>query len=155
MTLDPAAFRTACGNFATGVTVVTMRTATGQPQGFTANSFTSVSLDPPLVLVCVDRQIAVHPVIAAADAWLVNILSADQEDLSRRFATPDIDKFDGVAWGDGPLGTPKLRDCIAYLAVRPRSSHVAGDHDIFIGEAIAAEVSGGSPLIFFRGQYDL
>ncbi|HEV3230860.1 MAG TPA: flavin reductase family protein [Candidatus Dormibacteraeota bacterium] len=155
MSLDPAAFRVACGNFATGVAIVTMRTADGAPHGFTANSFTSVSLDPPLLLVCVDREISSYEVIGAAAGWLVNILSDGQEELSRRFATPDIDKFVGVEFSEGPFGAPKLPGCIAYLAARGHAAHDGGDHGIFVGEAVEAEVAGGRPLIFFRGQYGL
>jgi flavin reductase (DIM6/NTAB) family NADH-FMN oxidoreductase RutF len=155
MAIDEALFRQACGHFATGVTIVTMRDRDGQPQGLTANSFTSVSLDPPLVLVCVDRRIATHPAIEEAEGWLVNILSADQEELSRRFATPDIDKFAGLETTYGPYGAPRVPGALAYIAARTQARHPGGDHDIFLGEVTEVEVHGGAPLVFYRGMYSL
>lgn len=146
-------FRAACGHFATGVSIVTMRGRSGQSHGFTANSFTSVSLNPPLVLVCVDHAISSHPVMVEAEGYLVNILTDAQEELCRKFATPDIDKFEGVTFGDGPFGAPRLPGCLAYIAARIIERKPAGDHDIFIGEATEVEVGAGQPLVFYRGMY--
>lgn len=148
-------FRTACGYFATGVSVVTMMTKSGELHGLTANSFTSVSLHPPLVLVCVDKAITSYPAIEGAEGFLVNILTDQQEELARRFATPDIEKFDGVVFGPGPYNSPRLLDCLAYIAARSGARHDAGDHTIFIGEATEAEVGSGQPLVFYRGMYGL
>jgi 3-hydroxy-9,10-secoandrosta-1,3,5(10)-triene-9,17-dione monooxygenase reductase component len=153
--IDPRVFRVALGNFATGVTIVTMRDEAGAPHGLTVNSFTSVSLDPPLVLVCVDKQISSYRAISRADGWLVNVLGASQEELCIRFATPDIDKFEGVEFSRGPFGAPRLPGCVAWLTVRPYASHDGGDHGIFVGQVLDAEVAGGPPLIFFRGRYGL
>lgn len=153
MGLDERTFRTACGHFATGVTVVTVSSPDGTPSGFTANSFTSVSLDPPLVLVCVDRRITTYEPMRAAEGFLVNILSDQQEEISIRFATPDLDKFDGVETSAGEFGAPRLPGCIAYIAARTVARHEGGDHDIFIAEATSCEVAGGAPLVFYKGQY--
>jgi 3-hydroxy-9,10-secoandrosta-1,3,5(10)-triene-9,17-dione monooxygenase reductase component len=153
--MDEAEFRTVCGHFATGVSVVTVGDDSSKPHGLTANSFTSVSLSPPLVLVCVEKTISSYPPIEAAEGFLVNILSDAQEELARRFATPDIDKFDGVDFEPGPFGAPRLPGCLAYIAARRHSRYDAGDHTIFIGEATGAELGTGRPLIFYRGMYGL
>ncbi|MHB8509671.1 MAG: flavin reductase family protein [Candidatus Dormibacteria bacterium] len=155
MSVDERQFREACGHFATGVTVVTARNAVGEAHGFTANSFTSVSLDPPLVLVCVTRDIASYAAMREASGFAVNILAAHQEELSRRFATPDLDKFAGLELIDGPYGAPHLQGVVAILSARVHSRHPAGDHDIFIGEVTGCEVTTRAPLVFFRGQYGL
>ena len=148
-------FRAACGHFATGVAIVTMHGRSGEVHGFTANSFTSVSLSPPLVLVCVDRVISSHPVLVDAEGFLVNVLRDSQEELCRRFATPDIDKFAGVVTEPGAFGAPRIPECLAYLAVRIDNRIPAGDHDIFMGEVTEVELGTGRPLVFYRGMYGL
>ena len=153
MPVDERTFRLACGHFATGVSVVTMVDADGRPQGLTANSFTSVSLNPPLVLVCVDRAIASYPVIQQAEGWVVNVLADDQEELSRRFANPDIDKFAGVRTEPGWFGAPRISGALAYMAVRSRDEHDGGDHGIFVGEVTDVEYRDGDPLVFYKGMY--
>jgi 3-hydroxy-9,10-secoandrosta-1,3,5(10)-triene-9,17-dione monooxygenase reductase component len=155
MPVDAATFRHACGHFATGVAIVTMAGPDGTPHGLTANSFTSVSLDPPLVLVCVEKTITTYPAIQRASGWLVNILTEDQEELCRRFATPDIDKFAGVTTEPGEFDAPRLPGCLAYLAVRTTAEYDGGDHGIFLGEVTDVEVRRGEPLIFYRGMYGL
>ncbi len=155
MPVDERSFRLACGHFATGVSIVTMRDADGVKHGLTANSFTSVSLDPPLILVCVDKRIATYPVIERATGWLVNVLSADQEELSRRFATPDVDKFEGLETTDGVNGAPRIAGSLAYLTARAHSHHDGGDHGIFVGEVTDVEYTDGRPLIFYRGMYGI
>ncbi|MEA2646375.1 MAG: hypothetical protein QOE92_1458 [Chloroflexota bacterium] len=153
--MDEATFRNALGYFATGVSVVTMSDPGGEVGGFTANSFTSVSLDPPLVLVCVDKAISSHPTMEAAPGFVVNILSDQQEELARRFATPDIDKLAGIATSDGPFGAPRIDGCLAYVVARSHSRHDGGDHTIFVGEVTDTEVGEGMPLLFYRGMYGL
>ncbi|MFN2465702.1 MAG: GNAT family N-acetyltransferase [Candidatus Dormibacteria bacterium] len=153
MPVDESAFRIACGRFITGVTIVTMRDAAGRPQGLTANSFGSVSLSPPLVLVCIDRRIATHAAMLETRGWLVNVLSADQVGLSQRFATADIDKFKGLEIVDGPHGAPMIPGAIARIAARPYARYDGGDHEIFVGEVTDVEYNEGSPLIFFKGRY--
>ena len=155
MRVDERSFRLACGHFATGVSIVTMRDTDGQRHGLTANSFASVSLDPPLVLVCVDKRIATYPVIERVEGWLVNVLAEDQEELSRRFATPDVDKFAGLTTDDGPFGAPRIGGSLAYLAARAHSRHDGGDHAIFVGEVIDVEYTDGDPLIFYKGMYGI
>jgi len=155
MPVDPQRFRQACGHFATGVTIVTMRDGAGQPHGLTANSFTSVSLEPPLVLVCVDRRISTYPVMQETQGWLVHILRADQEELSRRFATPDIDKFEGLEVVDGPNGAPLIPGALARIAARPHAHYDGGDHEIFVGEVTEVEYEDGAPLVFYKGMYAL
>jgi flavin reductase (DIM6/NTAB) family NADH-FMN oxidoreductase RutF len=155
MPVDAASFRNACGHFATGVSIVTMAGADGTPHGLTANSFTSVSLDPPLVLVCIERTITTYAAIQQAEGWVVNILTEGQEELCRRFATPDIDKFAGVTTEAGDFGAPRIPGSLAYLSVRRRAEYDGGDHGIFLGEVTEVEVRGGEPLIFYRGMYGL
>jgi 3-hydroxy-9,10-secoandrosta-1,3,5(10)-triene-9,17-dione monooxygenase reductase component len=155
MQVDERTFRLACGHFATGVSIVTILDTDGQRHGLTANSFTSVSLDPPLILVCVDKRIATYPVMERAEGWLVNILADDQEELSRRFATPDIDKFQGMETAEGPFGAPRIAGSIAYLGVRAHERHDGGDHGIFVGEVTDVEFTEGDPLVFYKGMYGL
>ena len=153
--MDEATFRTACGNFATGVSVVTMLSRSGEEHGLTVNSFTSVSLVPPLVLVCVDKEIASYPAMLEADGFLVNILTDPQEELARRFATPDVDKFAGMTTTPGWFGAPRFPGCLTYIGARSHAQHDGGDHTIFIAEAVEAELGEGLPLIFYRGMYGL
>ena len=155
MPVDESTFRLACGHFATGVSIVTMRDTDGERHGLTANSFTSVSLDPPLILVCVDKRIATYPVMERAGGWLVNILTDEQEELSRRFATPDIDKFAGMKTEDGPYGAPRIASSLAYLAARAYAQYDGGDHGIFVGEVTEIEYTEGDPLVFYKGMYGI
>lgn len=153
--MDEATFRTACGYFATGVSVVTMLNRAGELHGLTANSFASVSLQPPLVLVNVEKAISSHPAMLETEGFLVNVLTDRQEALARRFATPDIEKFDGVETTPGPFGAPRIPDCLAYIAARAFMHHEGGDHTIFLGEATETELGSGLPLIFYQGMYGL
>jgi flavin reductase (DIM6/NTAB) family NADH-FMN oxidoreductase RutF len=155
VSLDSGQFRIACGHFATGVAIVTMRNHAGESHGLTANSFTSVSLDPPLILVCVDKSISSYPAMVEAEGFLVNILTDQQEELARRFATPDIDKFDGVVSSPGDYGAARIPDCLAYIAARKRSQFDGGDHTVFLAQASNAELGQGRPLVFYRGMYGL
>jgi flavin reductase (DIM6/NTAB) family NADH-FMN oxidoreductase RutF len=153
MSVDASEFRIACGHFATGVAIVTMRNQAGESHGLTANSFTSVSLEPPLILVCVDKTISSYPAIVEAEGYLINILTDQQEELARRFATPDIDKFEGVVTSPGDHGAARIPGCLAYVAARRHSQFDGGDHTIFVGEATATELGAGKPLVFYRGMY--
>ena len=155
MTVDASQFRIACGHFATGVAIVTTLDRAGERHGFTANSFASVSLEPPLVLVCVEKTISSHPPMTETIGFTFNILTDQQEELARRFAIPDIDKFDGVETVAGEYGAPRIPDCLAYIAALSRGHHDGGDHTIFIGEATDCEVGTGLPLVFYRGMYGL
>ena len=150
---DTAALRRALGCFATGVTVVTARDAGGGPQGFTANSFTSVSLDPPLVLVCVGREVEGLEVYRECEGFAVNILADSQQAISETFATDLPDRFAGVRWREGAHGSPILDGCIAALECAAWRRIEAGDHLILIGRVLAFERSSGHPLAFCHGRY--
>lgn len=150
--LDPARFRELCGRFATGVAVITVAGPDG-PYGMTVNSFTSVSLDPPLVSVNIDRRSAFHPRIAAAASFTVNVLSTEQEALSRRFAEPGRNRFDGVGYRRADSGGIVLDGCIAAIDCTVTERFEAGDHTIVIGRVHGGENREGRPLLYFRGGY--
>ncbi|WP_063017935.1 flavin reductase [Nocardia nova] len=151
--VDPRALRNAFGQYATGVTVVTTRAPDGRKVGVTANSFTSVSLDPPLVAWCPAKKAPSMPDLMAASHFAVNVLASDQHELSRQFATPAADKFAGVAYHDGIAGVPLLDRSIAYFQCRTVNRVEAGDHIIFIGEVEHFDTSEGAPLVFHSGGY--
>lgn len=152
--MDPYQFRQLCGRFATGIAIVTASDATGNPTGMTVNSFTSVSLDPPLVLVAIDRMATVHAVLEVANGWAVNILGAHQEALSRRFATGLPDRFEGVGWHRGPGGDVLLDGALARLWCLPVAAVPAGDHTLFIGRVMGGNAAEhGRPLLYYRGGY--
>ena len=153
MALTPTEFRTALRSFAAGVTVVTTRDQKGRPSGLTASAFTSVSLDPPLVLVCVDHSATAHPDFRARGWFAVNVLRREQEALSRRFAVSGGDKFTGIPCHEGKSGLPLLDGALATLECRIVEAHEAGDHTIFIGQVESASVAGGRPLVYFHGAY--
>jgi flavin reductase (DIM6/NTAB) family NADH-FMN oxidoreductase RutF len=153
MALTPTEFRTALRCFAAGVTVVTTRDREGCPSGLTASAFTSVSLDPPLVLVCVDHAATAHPAFRTHGWFAVNVLSREQEALSRRFAESGGDKFHGVPCHEGRSGLPLLDGALATLECQVVETHEAGDHTIFIGRVEAATIGGGRPLVYFHGGY--
>lgn len=146
-------FRAALGRFASGVTVVTTRDAAGAPHGLTVSAFSSVSLDPPLVLVCIERATASHDSFQECGAFVVNILSANQELVSRHFAAPSEDKFAGIAYRKGLKDIPVLEDALANLQCRLAHSFEGGDHTIFIGEVEEVTLRDDAPLVYFRGGY--
>jgi flavin-dependent trigonelline monooxygenase, reductase component len=151
--IEPRVLRHAFGCFATGVTVVTACDGLGQPRGMTANSFTSVSLAPPLILVCVATDAPIWPTFAAAEAFAVNVLADGQHALSQGFARPALDKFAGIDWRPGELGAPILGGVAAHLECRRVREIKAGDHMILLGEVIALAHAPVPPLIFHRGGY--
>ena len=154
MSVDSAEFRRVLGHFVTGVTVLTTRDATGAPAGLTVNAFASVSLEPPLVLVCVDRASDTHALIEAAGYFAVNVLADGQERVSRRFAEGEgRTRFDGLAWRDEVTGAPVLDDALAWVDCRVRSTCDGGDHTIWIGQVLAGDAREGVPLLFYRGGY--
>lgn len=147
-------FRGALGMFATGVTIVTARTATGEPVGLTANSFNSVSLAPPLVLWSLARKAGSMPAFARGSHYAINILAASQRRLAERFASKTIDRFAGVAWTPGASGAPLLDGAAAVFECFNRSQYEEGDHVIFVGEVERCSVTpGATPLIFHGGRY--
>lgn len=151
--IGPDDFRHVLGHFATGVTVVTTRDPDARPGGLTVSAFASLSLDPPLVLICVDHKAQTYPALRDAGRFAVNVLSAGQEALSRRFASTQLDKFDGVAFRLSPLGLPLLESALAHIECTTVGRHVEGDHTIFVGRVDRAWTAGGEPLLYYRGQY--
>jgi len=146
-------FRKVLGHFATGVTIVTTRLSDGRPWGFTVNSFTSVSLDPPLILVCVDQGTESSRAMAGAEYFAVNFLTEEQQEHSRRFASRLPERFNDVNYSEGLHGSPLLAGSLGYLECKKVASHVHGDHSVIVGEVLEAQVGPGEPLLFFRGAY--
>lgn len=147
-------FRAALSMFATGVTIVTARDANGAPIGLTANSFNSVSLEPPLVLWSLSRQAGSMPAFERGSHYAVHILAADQHALAERFANKTVDRFAGVAWRAGSAGVPVLDGAAAVFECFNRSRYEEGDHVIFVGEVErCARREGAQPLIFHGGRY--
>ncbi len=153
--IDTRAFRRALGNFATGVTVVTAADATGRKVGVTANSFNSVSLDPPLILWSIDKRSTSHAVFEAASHFAVNVLAADQIDLSNNFARPKEDRFAEVEYQAGEGGAPVLADCSARFECEKYQQVDGGDHWIMIGKVVAFDDCGRSPLLYHQGAYSM
>lgn len=150
---DPQDFRSALGTFVTGVTIVTARDGEGRPFGLTANSFNSVSLDPPMVLWSLSLHSGTLPVFRDAESWAVHVLAADQQEMSDRFAMPGADKFDGLALADGSEGAPLIPGYAARFGCRARFEYEGGDHAIFLGEVVDFERREVEPLIYHGGRY--
>lgn len=151
--IDPRALRNAFGTFMTGVTVVTAYGADGMPIGFTANSFTSVSLDPPLLLVCVANNSSNYKALTNASGFAVNVLSEGQKHVSNTFARPVEDRFSVCGWKDGPNGSPVLDDVSAWFDCAMHKLVEAGDHVILIGRVAAFYTSTAPGLGYVRGAY--
>jgi len=152
---DTRAFRRALGNFATGVTVVTAATEDGRKVGVTANSFNSVSLDPPLILWSIDKRSSSHEVFEAASHFAVNVLAADQIDLSNNFARPKEDRFAEIEFEAGEGGAPVFVDCSARFHCEKFQQVDGGDHWIMIGKVVAFDDFGRSPLLYHQGAYSM
>jgi flavin reductase (DIM6/NTAB) family NADH-FMN oxidoreductase RutF len=150
-------YRIALGQFATGVTVVTAERAPGRVHGMTANSFTSVSLDPLLILICVSHNAQLLPLVKEQKRFGVNILKDNQRAISEYFArteeSAEIEKRLGIRYRWTETGIPLLEDALVHLACKVVASHVAGDHTIFIAEVESVEVHEGEPLLYLRGNY--
>jgi len=146
-------FRRACGRFATGVTIASVLDGSGLPHGLTVSSFTSVSLDPPLVLICLGHEVTSVEVFRGAKYFGINVLAEDQRALSERFARKGHDRFDGLDWAPGETGVPLLAGVLAQMECAVYQRVTAGDHDIFIGEMVSARVHQGDPLIHFSSRY--
>ena len=146
-------FRRALGHFASGVTVVTSRCEDGIPRGITVSAFSSLSLDPPLVLICIDRKASLHDYLKEGRYFAVNILADDQELISRRFASKDADRFEGLGYIEGDTGAPLINGALAAIECRVAHSYPGGDHTIIVGEVVATRVTEGHPLAYFRGGY--
>ena len=151
---DPRTLRDALGCFATGVTVVTCLDGGGQPTGLTVNSFTSVSLDPPLLLVCLAKRAASSAALVTASHFAVNVLQTGQQPASIRFSTRDQDRFGTTAWSTGEAGAPILKDSMGVFECERYAVHEGGDHHILIGQVVKATFDAQlDPLLYFRGSY--
>ena len=146
-------FRSAMGRFASGVTVVTTKTKDDKPSGITVSAFSSVSLEPPLILVCIDKRASVHDILEEGHHFAVNVLAESQEVISRRFASKDPDRFAGIGYTEGIAGDPLLTDALACIECRVVHAYPGGDHTIVVGEVERTSVSDGKPLAYFRGGY--
>jgi flavin reductase (DIM6/NTAB) family NADH-FMN oxidoreductase RutF len=148
----PRDFRSALGSFPTGVVVIAA-TVDGSPTGLAVNSFTSVSLDPPLVAFCADKGSSTWPVLRSAGGFTVNVLAAEQEDLCRRFAQKGADRFSQVEWTPGVDGHPRIDGVVTWLDCRIHAVLPGGDHEIVLGEVVALSAGEGEPLAFHRGRF--
>lgn len=155
MSISPVKFREVMGNFATGITVVTTRDER-TPYGITVNSFTSVSLEPPLILICLDLNVSALEIFKKVGRFAVNILAADQEEASRFFATRGSDRSQWP-YGQGETGLPILKDCLGVLECELEQAVPGGDHVILLGKVLGVDVAAPEktpkPLLYFRGRY--
>lgn len=152
--IEPKYFRQVVGQFASGVVVVTTRDAEGRPYGFAANAFSSLSLDPPLVLVCIGKASQTRPVLVEAGGFAVNILSEAHAEVCQRFASKGgVEKFDGLDYIDSSLGHPLIDGAIAHLDCRLYALYPGGDHMIVTGAVESIDSNGGVPLLFWGGEY--
>ena len=152
---DPRELRNALGRFATGVTVVTTSDAAGRPVGLTANSFTAVSLDPPLIAWSLSARARSAQAFLAARSSAIHVLDEAQETLSQGFAGPVEDRFAGLDWEAGIDGVPLMPDCPARFGCRTQQYIAAGDHIVFLGAVQRFQYRDGAPLVFFASRYGL
>ncbi|MEO0818850.1 MAG: flavin reductase family protein [Pseudomonadota bacterium] len=151
---DTAALRRALGAFATGVTIVTATSPTsGRPVGFTANSFTSVSLSPPILLVCLAHTAASYACFCASESFAVNVLAAEQQTIAKIFATRGADKFAEVAWTPGLRGAPLIDGSLARFDCAMHERVTAGDHDILLGRVLGFSRHEGPALVYHSGSF--
>jgi flavin reductase (DIM6/NTAB) family NADH-FMN oxidoreductase RutF len=154
MTIEKRAFRDAMGCFATGICIASTIDADGKPVGVTVNSFTSVSLNPPLVLFCIDKRAESAPVFLAASSFSLAVLAADQQDLSTRFAVADqASRWVGVESNTWESGAPVLESGLAAMDCALHAVHDGGDHHILVGRVLRLSSRAGAPLLYFRGAY--
>ncbi len=146
-------FRRACGRFATGVAIAGVTDVNGVPHGLTVNSFSSVSLEPPLILICLGHAIAAIDAFREATHFGLSVLRENQRAISERFAAPMDNRFESLAWRQGKTGAPLLDGVLAQIECETVRRFSAGDHDIFIGKMIATTVEEGEPLIYFASDY--
>lgn len=153
MSVTPDEFRSVLGRFPSGVTVVTTKNGDGSDEGMTVSAFCSVSLDPPLVLICIEKSASAYEALTTASGFVVNILAASQEQVARRFSIVDIDRFEGVGYSRSPNGIAVLDDVLGVIECTNFAMHDAGDHTIIVGEVEAARAQSGTPLLYYRGGY--
>ena len=153
MSVSQSAFRAVLGRFASGVTVVTARDRRGRDIGMTVSAFASLSLDPPLVLMCIDHSASVYNSLCKAPHFIANILSEGQEAIARRFAETSGNRFDGIGYERGQNGAAVLLEVLGYIECKVVDRYEAGDHDIIVGSVEVAEANEGKPLLYYRGGY--
>lgn len=153
MSISRDEFRQALGRFASGVTVITTRGADGFPHGITVSAFCSVSMEPPLILVCIDKRAASHDSFTESDNFVVNILGSEQQHYSDLFASHSGKKFEAVDYAETEERIPFLPDALVNLECRKTDAHASGDHTIFVGEILKSNVRDGEPLVYFHGNY--
>jgi flavin reductase (DIM6/NTAB) family NADH-FMN oxidoreductase RutF len=153
MAIDTQELRRVMGHFATGVTVITTKDQAGNPQGLTANAFMSLSLNPPLVLISVDKGATCYGCFEPNNVFTVNLLNEDQEDVSRRFATKGVDKFADLKWHEGSNGAALIDGVLGSVECKITQCHDGGDHTIVVGEIVNVAATGERPLLFFKGKY--
>jgi flavin reductase ActVB len=146
-------FRRACGRFATGVTIASVLDSAGTPHGLTVNSFSSLSLKPPLILICLGHRVTMIEAFRTARYFGISVLAENQRELADRFARKGHDRFNGTAWQAGHTGVPLLDGAIARIECATHHRFTAGDHDILVGEMVEAHVAEGKPLIYFASCY--
>jgi flavin reductase (DIM6/NTAB) family NADH-FMN oxidoreductase RutF len=146
-------FKQACGRFATGITIASVIDAQGTPHGLTVNSFTSVSLDPPLISICLGHAVSLIEIFRAASYFGINVLEESQRALSERFARRGQDRFEGIEWQTGANGVPLIAGVLAAMECRVVERIQAGDHDIFVAQMVTARVAEGKPLVYFASAY--
>lgn len=146
-------FRAALGCFTSGVTVVTTKDNAGKLHGLTVSAFCSVSMNPPLILVCIQKSTPSHYAFEESKAFVVNVLSDSQQHISNQFAFQHEDKFADVPYQSGILDLPVLEDCLVNLECRLKHAYDGGDHTIFVGEIKKATIKDGNPLVYWKGSY--
>lgn len=153
MPIDGRELRNAMGLFATGVTVITTKDASGKHFGLTANAFSSLSLDPPMLLICVDKGVDCYDCFEESKVFGVNFLSSTQEEVSTRFATKGIEKFEGLSFSLGKFGVALLDGALAHFECKVAHAYDGGDHTIYVGAIDNFATVGADPLLFFQGKY--
>src|SRR5208283_4147154 len=146
-------FKRACGRFPTGITIATVRDTQGTPHGLTVNSFTSVSLDPPLISICLGHAVSLIETFRAASYFGINVLAENQQAISERFARKGYDRFEGIEWESGANGVPLIAGVLAAMECCTMERIRAGDHDIFLARMVTARVGHGKPLVYFASAY--
>ena len=147
------AFRDACALFATGVAIATVLGTDSKPHGLTVSSFTSVSLNPPRILVCIDHGCTILSHFLERSEFAINVLSDEQRDLSVKFSVKPEGRFEGTDWVSGETGVPLIHACLAHFECRVEQTIECGDHTIFIGEVLAVRAFPGQPLLYFHRNY--
>jgi flavin reductase (DIM6/NTAB) family NADH-FMN oxidoreductase RutF len=153
LSVTPDEFRSVLGRFPSGVTIVTTKNRDGSDEGMTVSAFCSVSLDPPLVLICIEKNASAYGALTTASGFVVNVLAASQEQIARRFSIVDIDRFEGVGYSRSQNGLAVLDDVLGVIECATFAMHDAGDHTIIVGEVEAARAQNGTPLLYYRGGY--